>query len=492
MSARLISICLIVALLMVWRGLMPTAKAKPPDLPVNLKVDCAIEGDLIPAEGGSSDIEIGPNGDQSQPEALEVMPTEIEVLEVMPMPATEGIFQDIAPNYFIEGLSAAEQEVIILQTMPGEVEFESDRAATPGRVFGIWSSGGEISISFRDADSVDVGLRCGTEPDSRLEYTCPYLKQKAAEAEAPGHESPGLVNSVLDNLNKLLEAEKLYRRAERCRRHGDTDKACHWYEVVQHLCPGSRYDRLSAKRLKELHAVQDAEAAEMEAEECSATPIPIEAQVAELLEACQRALADGRYGEARDLADRALALDPACVAAKALVIKTHAFSHRHQATETGDGEEASSCDGAEGSQPQTTENHPPAELDIELLFRPADPEHPAECEDDACPGVGTKSMHCGCCTRAGAEMLRRICESLSQGTGLDVDIGATGRVRVRYSSLLGNIECCVGGDMPGSLGVKSAWLRLLDAGAETRSCKPARDAGEEEASDRAGFEPVED
>ncbi|HMC63386.1 MAG TPA: hypothetical protein VKI65_00450, partial [Gemmataceae bacterium] len=343
MSARLISICLIVALLMVGRGLMQAAEAKPPDVPVNLKVDCQIETDLRPPESVSSDGELDVNAAIAQPEDVDVMPTEIEVLDVMPKPDAEGDADDLELKSFVEGLIGPRPEAI----SPGGVQ-----------------SGGRQS-----------------------EHTCPYLKQKAAEAEAATRESPGLVNSVLDNLNKLLEAEKLYRRAERCRRHGETDKACHWYEVVQHLCPGSRYDRLSAKRLKKLHAVQDAEAAEMEAEESTAAPIPIEAQVAELLEACQRALADGRCGEARDLADRALALDPACVAAKALVIKTHALSHRHHTTETADGEEASSCDSAEGSQPQTTEKPSPAELDIELLFRPADPEKSAECDDDACLGV---------------------------------------------------------------------------------------------------------
>src|SRR5262249_20821041 len=158
--------------------------------------------------------------------------------------------------------------------------------------------------------------------------------------------------------------------------------------------------------------------------------------VAELLEACQRALADGRHGEARDLAVRALALDPSCIAAKALVIQTHAFSHCHATTETAYEEEASSCGGAADPQPTTPADPSPVELEIDFLFRPADPEKSGECEADACPGVQRQSMPRDCGVRTGTEVLQRVCESLGHGTGLDVDISATGRVRVRYSSLL--------------------------------------------------------
>lgn len=50
----------------------------------------------------------------------------------------------------------------------------------------------------------------------------------------------------------------------------------------------------------------------------------IEVQVAELLEACQRAYADGRYREAAELASRALRLDSGCAAAQTLLSRARA------------------------------------------------------------------------------------------------------------------------------------------------------------------------
>ncbi|GIW82949.1 MAG: hypothetical protein KatS3mg105_4756 [Gemmatales bacterium] len=48
-----------------------------------------------------------------------------------------------------------------------------------------------------------------------------------------------------------------------------------------------------------------------------------EARIHQLLEACHQALKEGRYDDAERLADKAKAIDPECVAAHALVYKTH-------------------------------------------------------------------------------------------------------------------------------------------------------------------------
>jgi hypothetical protein len=132
-------------------------------------------------------------------------------------------------------------------------------------------------------------------------YTCPYLKQQEAEKMPPAPEPEAC--TVLENIDKLEQAAKEYRRAEHSRRDGQTARAVHAYEKVQRLCPNSRFAELAARRLSALHAEGAAE--EQEAP-------PVQAKVAKLLDKYRQACADGRLDEAKELAHRALALDPAC------------------------------------------------------------------------------------------------------------------------------------------------------------------------------------
>ncbi|HEV3257700.1 MAG TPA: hypothetical protein VG013_12515 [Gemmataceae bacterium] len=85
------------------------------------------------------------------------------------------------------------------------------------------------------------------------QYTCPYLRQKAMEKQHPQVE-PAEPATLLENLEKLEQAEKILREGERYDRQGKPELARDCYERVQQLCPGSRYDRTATARLRKLPA----------------------------------------------------------------------------------------------------------------------------------------------------------------------------------------------------------------------------------------------
>lgn len=205
--------------------------------------------------------------------------------------------------------------------------------------------------------------------------TCPFVQQKQAKRVMPA--TPPAFGNALDNLQKLEQAEKMLENAEECVRAGMTDQACALFRQIHLVCPGSRIDRVASQHCEALNArlaearmlladalrcvltqrydeavaiYQKLEvvcpksiyaqiAAEHQgmiqylglgqqpasgAEESSdAQPTCVAERVAELLEDCQRAIADGRYDEAAKLAKKAQKLDHDCVAANALVFKTH-------------------------------------------------------------------------------------------------------------------------------------------------------------------------
>src|SRR5262249_34735260 len=152
----------------------------------------------------------------------------------------------------------------------------------------------------------------------------------------------------------------------------------------------------------------------------SAAPLPLEAQVAELLEACQRAVADGEYAKARQLAERAVALDPECMAANALLLRSHLLTHARQARPTENGEETASCPAAETpGDEECQEQEPQAAYDPSL---------------DCTTGTGE-----GC---HGSELLSCVRHTLEQINGFDIDLSESGCVRIRCDLPLGMIECC--------------------------------------------------
>lgn len=169
------------------------------------------------------------------------------------------------------------------------------------------------------------------EQPASTPFTCPYLRQRTAEKSVS--KQPDLSHrTVLDNLKNLEQARTLLLKAESLRRHGKFEEAEHVYQMVEKLCPGSRYGQLALAGLRSLHDAEAAEEAESdsdgidESEEEDETLVPgvaVEARVAELIEDGQRALVEGRFEEAAQLAHRALALDRDCIAAQVLFKQVH-------------------------------------------------------------------------------------------------------------------------------------------------------------------------
>jgi hypothetical protein len=203
--------------------------------------------------------------------------------------------------------------------------------------------------------------------------TCPFMLMKQTKKTAQA--APACFPNALDNLKSLEQAQKMLENAEQCVKEGMLDQAAALFRQIHLVCPGSPVDRTASQEGEALNAklgearmilgdalrlvltqnydqacdlyskLEDllpnslyaqiaAEHRSMiqyigaafrpaPAEEAEAKPCCVEERVAELLEECQRAIADGEYGKAAKLAKKAQKLDHDCVAANALVFKTH-------------------------------------------------------------------------------------------------------------------------------------------------------------------------
>ncbi len=149
--------------------------------------------------------------------------------------------------------------------------------------------------------------------------TCPYLIYKGQFKPAGFVEE--LPGDVIENLENLKKAARLYRKAERLSQEGRHAEARACYEKIGRVCRGCRYDHLARESLARMAAPATPPVSDAAEEQEPAADRA--ALVAELLAACHRAAADGHFRAARELASRALALDPAAVAADPLVYRTH-------------------------------------------------------------------------------------------------------------------------------------------------------------------------
>lgn len=278
MSTRVRAACLCLVLL------LPVA-AKPPDLPVDPRDQCK----------------------EHRPESL---------------PADRGSQLD----------PAEEAGADVADAPAGVIDCGCEIAAALWIAAERWCAGvaeaiGASRTGPREAPH-QMPCRCeGQGSAGDLQSDCPYLRERAARRAAPAAGPDDLSESIFENLDKLEQARKCYFRAEGYRKTDRPAAASLYYERAKYLCPGSRFDRLASERLRALYAGAGAGAAE-EAEEPPSkrsgpgdTGVPAEVRVAELLEASQRAYADGRYAEAAALARQASRLDPGCAAARALAVR---------------------------------------------------------------------------------------------------------------------------------------------------------------------------
>src|SRR5262249_36418001 len=141
---------------------------------------------------------------------------------------------------------------------------------------------------------------------------CPFKPQPTAKA-AP---CPMPVGSVVDNLKKLEQARAAFERAEYYRRVGKPGVAKFMYAEACKLCPGSQCAAAADACLKKM-GNEVGNAAEAEVLPCpkeiGRPVVPSNSQkAAELVKVYQEMCKAGRLDVAREVAERALKLDPTC------------------------------------------------------------------------------------------------------------------------------------------------------------------------------------
>jgi hypothetical protein len=122
---------------------------------------------------------------------------------VPPPEQNEGYIQCFEPKHFIEGLTPA----------------------------GVLTNDLNIPIVLADEP-----LPMPHEDD---EITCPYLRQKMAERRTAQAAEPEIGRDVLDNLERLKEADKLVDLAKELAGHGLVTEAMTCCDRAAELCPGS-------------------------------------------------------------------------------------------------------------------------------------------------------------------------------------------------------------------------------------------------------------
>jgi len=136
------------------------------------------------------------------------------------------------------------------------------------------------------------------------------------DAPPPVAEAPA---SVSDNLEKLAQARKLLKQAEFYHRAGQAGPAQYYYEMVQKLCPGSRYAQLAEQHLTLLRpqGYESEEILTIKNGNVIKTRVTnletkMNLKVSRYLENYWKACEEGRVSEATQWAVQALALDPTC------------------------------------------------------------------------------------------------------------------------------------------------------------------------------------
>lgn len=106
---------------------------------------------------------------------------------------------------------------------------------------------------------------------------CPYLKQKAQEVPTVPVED-AIQGTVSDNIDKLIKARKVLKKAEEYQERGELDRAGRLYEKVKALCPGSRLDHEATERIEEIEVLQAAEKVKIGEGEIAEPAAPSEPQ----------------------------------------------------------------------------------------------------------------------------------------------------------------------------------------------------------------------
>jgi hypothetical protein len=208
--------------------------AKPPDLPVNLKVICQPPG--------------GDDPDRTAPDPIMPLPPGLAgatASENQDAKEHRGWFptiDTICPCFF----------ELLQDWCRGWAERfgkkPAARPATPAELF---------------ANS------CAQQaPESNL--TCPYLREKESMPAGMPADSFAQPITVLDNLQKLEHARYIVGKAEECLQNGDIGLALCYYEYACQICPGSRCAEMAAQQLGALRAGHTGAGGAADAEEQAA------------------------------------------------------------------------------------------------------------------------------------------------------------------------------------------------------------------------------
>jgi hypothetical protein len=270
--------------------------AKPPDLPVQSKVDC--ETPLPPWVGCLS---VGPGcviGDTVEacwrtllrwipvtcaPDCCAEPTTRLGVIEILPvMPKDMGlppIMEELRQiEYLWERIWFADQPSHLTpQRVHGGIGsdaafFEEPRYPMPPTVERLQVAPTRVLFDVVSTPVNPVGqddgspwycIRCiGKWLDGEFMCLpvvseqrcseCPHMNGQATPRRIVISEPCDLSNCVLENFVKLEKAHRLYRKAEDCRHEGRLDEACDCYREAAKLCPGSRCSMMCASRVHEL------------------------------------------------------------------------------------------------------------------------------------------------------------------------------------------------------------------------------------------------
>jgi hypothetical protein len=312
MSVRLWTAGLLTTALIVLPG-QPHADAKPPDLPVNEKVDC-IERD----DTGVWFIEFATQDSARMPTADDVVALRTLLQSALfgLHPATAFISIDDLVDLDELPFSFAQITQYVRDRLPppdtrtesfamdrlasfgetplsdvpldaqGAAEKDSDNTSTHQTlVFGgglSWDGHITASMGYRLVGGRDPGWSLLDEvmvlSISPLDFTpgflkCPSLQRKTDRRAAdPSDEAAPC--SVQDNLRKLEKARELFHQAEQLRKEGNTKGACLRYSRIHQLCPGSRFDLKARNRQKELASEQGTASEEEESAGAAPAPAP--------------------------------------------------------------------------------------------------------------------------------------------------------------------------------------------------------------------------
>jgi hypothetical protein len=409
--------------------------AKPPDLPAKYKIDCAAPVPVAQfVESTAEECDLHACAERS---------CGLRTLQRCLLFAVHPLLSLLPPEeLFGVELGSVDVDVEVQETSAGSLLFgvgvnsdaglsgtpqQTERSPDEPQAMDSFFPGGFRSLrgfAFRGA---------GQEMKVPCDSTCPYVRQQAAAAQTPVCSTP-LPGNVLENMDKLEEARQTLEQADHCRRTGHLVAACHSYEQIHRLCPGSRYDQSAMQHLSEIRSELASRYAPRQekpsAEEAEAAPVA--SQVATLMQQYQMFFKQGMYSEAQRCAVQARALDPECAPAAAaiaivkMVLQQQALTH--SATP--------SCPMREPELPQV-DPHLAGDMDVILIEAGETPqarhevhvEETSSAEEQSVPVLRSPDVVCPC---------------------MEVEI-TDGRSRGRFHFDLGFASCRGSWDLEGRL-----------------------------------------